>query len=195
MKIHLYRNVSKPGDSSLADSIKNVSHMALSGREKLIDGKLIFLERCSTGDKRLFSMDFTYRRTTSGPGHSVVGKETTDFELENEVGFGEQTAIVYDPKHEYIAVQYNHHGPRAATIVRYLESFNKKPLKWNPVLRNDVYTELAKSGLQTKLRLKVDANQITEKMYRENVPLAAAHDIRKQTNAGMIDMIISLGQG
>lgn len=193
MKIHLYKNSPKPNDQSLAEIITNILQMELADRERLIDTKLVFLERGNVDADR-FIMDFTYRRTTSGPGHSMTGKETMDFELEEQAGFGEQTAIVYDPGDEYIAVQYNHYGPRATAIANYLESFSRTPFYWNPVIDDNVFAKLTNSVIQNKLRLKVAANTLTEEMCRENVAFSAVQNLRDKTDAGMVDITISLGK-
>ena len=193
MKIHLYHNLPKSNDQPLTEIIRKISELGLSNRERLIGGKLVFLETCSTDGDRL-SMDFTYRRTTNGPGHSVTGKETIDFELEEQAGFGEQTAILYDQEHEYIAMQYNHYGPRAGAIAAYLESFSKTPLYWDPVIDDDVSAKLTNSVIQSKLRLKVAANTLTEAMCRENVAFSAVQNLRDKTDAGMVDITISLGR-
>lgn len=177
------------------DVIKQI--WASHNTEKLVNQKMIFSESGDFVDDRAY-MDFTYRRVTNGPGYSAPGVDTADFDIEKDAGFGEQTAIVYDPDQEYVAVQYNHHGPRAGVIAEYFSHFSDGQqtdhYSWDPAIRKDVYAKLQRSAQQTKLRLRVDASTINDEMLKNNVALNAVQTLRNTTNAGYVEIILSQGE-
>lgn len=181
MKIHLYKNEPRQGSRPLVDVIDQVKQLAIVNREKLVDGK----------------MDFTFRRTTNGPGLSHKGQATQDFALATGDGFGEQTAVIYAPDKDYVAIQYNHFGPRAASIAGYFGYFhghqNSDFFDWNPVIDEDVYARFINSAQQTKLHFKIDASTLTDAMVRNNVAFSAVQDLREGTSAGMVEITISYG--
>lgn len=199
MKIHLYKNEIDKGSRSLLDVIKQISGMPLQQREKVVGEKIIFLEdfeEISAGG--FYAVDFTTRRKDNGPGYSVSGKETEDFPLENDAGFGEQTAFVYHPEKEYLAVQYNQYGPRAASIAKYFSEFSTHEapdhFDWKPVFDDNVMQKLQRSKSKTKLSYKLDMSSVSKEMSRE-IGIEHAYDLWKKYNAAIIEITVSLGRG
>ena len=200
MKIHLYKNESDRGSRSLLDTIRQISDMSLRQREKVVREKIIFLENfkeMSAGG--FYAVNFTTRREDNGPGHSVSGKETKDFPLENNAGFGEQAAFVYYPKKEYLAVQYNQYGPRAANIAKYFSEFStddEEPdnFDWKPIFDDNVMQKLQRSKSKTKLSYKLDMSSVSKEMSRE-IGIEHAYDLWKKYDAAIIEITVSLGRG
>ena len=200
MKIHLYKNEIDKDSRSLLDVIKQIFDMPLQQREKVVGEKTIFLESLKEPRKGSFyAVDFTTRREDNGPGHSVSGKETEDFSLENDAGFGEQTAFVYHPEKEYLAVQYNQYGPRAASIAKYFSEFStddEEPgnFDWKPVFDDNIMQKLQRSKSKTKLSYKLDMSSVSKEMSRE-IGIEHAYDLWKKYDAAIIEITVSLGRG
>lgn len=199
MKIHFYQTEITDSHDTMSDVLDKIYLLSLEDRERDINGKTVFLER---NDKQggLYEMDFTQRRIQNGPGYSKKGKETADFELEDDAGFGEQTATIWSPK-GYLVVQYNHYGVRPSTIGVYLEQFlhkgdphNRPMLTLKPVINDNVYAKFIKSQRQTKLSCAIDADTITNEMAKANVALGAALGLRGTTSAGKVEISVSLGE-
>ena len=184
----------------MLDVIKQISGMSLQQREKVVREKIIFLEdfkEMSAGG--FYAIDFTTRREDNGPGHSVSGKKTKDFPLENDAGFGEQAAFVYHPGKEYLAVQYNQYGPRAANIAKYFSEFSaddKAPdnFDWELVFEDNVMQKLQRSKSKTKLSYKLDMSSVSKEMSRE-IGIEHAYDLWKKYDAAIIEITVSLGRG
>ena len=199
MKIHLYKNEPDRSSQSLLNTIKQISGMSLRQREKVVREKIIFLEdfkEMSAGG--FYAVDFTTRREDNGPGYSVSGKETKDFPLENDAGFGEQTAFFYHLEKEYLAVQYNQYGPRAANIAKYFSEFStddEEPdnFDWKPVFDDNVMQKLQRSKSKTKLSYKLDMSSVSKEMSRE-IGIEYAYDLWKKYDAAIIEITVSLGR-
>lgn len=71
-------------------------------------------------------MDFVKRRPV-GPGKVKANSEVDGFDFEAGEDFGEETSALWDPKHKWLAVQYNQNGVRAHSITTYLNSFEHDP--------------------------------------------------------------------
>lgn len=200
MKIHFYQTEITDSRDALSDILDKIYLLSLEDRERDIKGKTVFLERNSK-QGGLYEMDFTQRRIQNGPGYSRRGEETVDFDLEDDAGFGEQTAAIWSPK-GYLVVQYNHYGVRPSTIGVYLEQFlhkgnpgNKQPmLTLKPVIDDNVYAKFIKSQRKTKLSCTIDAGTITNEMAKANVALGAALGLRGTTSAGKVEISVSLGE-
>lgn len=171
-----------------------------SSKERVIREKIIFLEDFKKlGAEDFYAVDFTTRREDNGPGHSVSGKKTKDFPLGNGAGFGEQAAFVYHPGKEYLAVQYNQYGPRAANIAKYFSEFSKDDeepdnFDWMPVFDDNVMQKLQRSKSKTKLSYKLDMSSVSKEMSRE-IGIEHAYDLWKKYNAAIIEITVSLGRG
>ncbi len=152
----------------------------------------MLLETCEWhGD--LCQMDFTQRRVRNGPGHSRRGLLTTDFDLEEDAGFGEQTAAVFSDG--YMAVQYNHYGVRPGAIGAYLTTFTQDDsrISVDPVLENDAFARLVNSQVQSKLICSFDASAITADMA-DRAGVGEMLRLRRELGAGRIEIAVSYGQ-
>ena len=199
MKIHFYQTEITDSPDAMSDVLDRIHKLSLEKRERDINGKTVFLERSNNQGKN-YEMDFTQRRIQNGPGYSKKGKETTDFDLEADAGFGEQTAAIWSPK-GYLVVQYNHYGVRPSTIGSYLEQFlyngtsnNKPMLTLKPVINSKVYAKFIGSQRQTKLSCAINAGTITDEMAQANIAFSLAQKLRDNTSAGKVEISVSLGE-
>jgi len=201
MKIYLYKNVSQVGDHLLIDYLKACNKCTISNREQSAGDNFIYLEDMKKGKNGWYQLDFTLRRMTYGPGLSKEGESTTDFALEANDGFGEQTAVVYAPRKELVAVQYNHYGPRTKVIAQYLAKFLPQKAKagstfhWVPILNKDTEAKLARSAIQKRLEMTVHVVGLTDIGYKKNIALDSLLRMREHTNANLVSLTLSMGQG
>lgn len=199
MKIHFYQTEITDSHDAVSDVLDRIHGLSLENRERDINGKTVFLEK-NNKQGELYEMDFTQRRIQNGPGYSKKGEETADFDLEDDAGFGEQTAAIWSPK-GYLVVQYNHHGVRPSTIGFYLEQFldkggsaNRPILTIKPVINDRVYAKFIGSQKQTKLSCAINAGTITPEMAEANIAFGAAQSLRDKTSAGKVEISVSLGE-
>ena len=200
MKIHFYQAEITDSPDAMSDVLDRIHKLSLEDRERDVKGKTVFLEK-DDNQGGLYEMDFTQRRIQNGPGYSKKGKETADFDLEADAGFGEQTAAIWAPK-GYLVVQYNHYGVRPSTIGVYLQQFldrgnsgNRQPmLTLKPVINDNVYAKFIKSQRKTKLSCAIDASTITNEMAQTNIALGTAQRLRDNTSAGKVEISVSLGE-
>lgn len=197
MKITLYENRPIDGEQPLEDALNGCTGRPLGDRESGPDDRRIFLETCTQTRQGWYKMDFTLRRREHGPGLSKPGQATRDFSLNPDEGFGEQTAAVYAPEHNLVAVQYNHYGPKAGRIAGYLNEFSQEDSRfnWDPILDQDAEARLARAGIEKRLQVTIATRGLTDEGYANNVALGSILDMRDQTNAGMVNLTLSLGRG
>ena len=199
MKVYLYENIDPESGRSLKDSLEACKGLDLVDREKGPDEAGMLLEKCEKTPSGWYQMDFTLRRREHGPGLSRRGEETQDFDLRKDEGFGEQTAAVYSPEDDRVAVQYNHFGPKAGAIVRYLNEFPpaaQSMFVWTPILNRETEARLLAGGIIAKrLNVVVATNGLTAESHAENAALSDVMKMREQTDAGLANITLSLGRG
>ncbi len=201
MKIHFFEvEIISSSDEMLSDVLDRICGRAIGNREREVNNKRVFLETCNRNeDASLYEMDFTARRTTNGPGHSRRGRQTEDFDLQDDGGFGEQTAALWSSL-GYMAVQYNHHGIRPAAIGYYLQRFLSRgatqtppQLKLKPVVDENVFARLLNSRMRKRFTVSVNAETITDAMAGDNVALRTIWQLRRYMQAGRIELTLSYG--
>lgn len=196
MKIHYFHVETQ--EENIKQVLARIDNLNSIEKEKEIDNKIMFLESFKTDQKFLYT-DFTQRRMKHGPGYSQKGQATEDFNLGEDAGFGEQTAVVWSLNGDYIAIQYNHYGPKPGTISEYLSSFVEKktdeaqPLDFIPVISDNIWAKLQNSKAQVKLECSVFAENLTNEMINNNVPISSMLRLANETSAGKIDFTLSYG--
>lgn len=196
MKVHYFHV--KTQEENIKQVLTCIDNLNSIEKEKEIDNKIMFLESFKTDQNFLYT-DFTQRRIKHGPGYSKKGQATEDFNLGEDAGFGEQTAVVWSSNGDYIAIQYNHYGPKPGTISEYLSSFVERktgeaqPLDFIPVISDNIWAKLQNSKAQVKLECSVFAENLTNEMINNNVPVSSMLRLANETSAGKIDFTLSYG--
>ncbi|TYC53830.1 hypothetical protein FMN50_13750 [Rhodobacterales bacterium] len=159
MKIYAYRFVQK-GPRPLEQLLEKIVGLDLSERS-FLGSDDIRLEHAAKQGKLWFA-DFASPRRSHGPGAMGSSEPLSDIKLGEGLKFGEDTGIVYDAETGYAAIQYNHHGPRHASIRRYLEAADVKfggladderperdryGFSLGAVLKQDAYARIKKFGI------------------------------------------------
>ncbi len=202
MKIHYYEIKLERSSLTVSNLLDSLRRQPQVQRERRIHDKDVFLEQGSSKDG-LWELEFTQRRIHNGPGYSVKGKPTTDFNLAQGAGFGEQAAAIWSPR-GFLAVQYNHHGVRPSGIRAYLERFlrdyhpstNTPPkVALNPVIDQEAFARLIRSQRHLRLECTIAVDALTEDLASGDVSLQAFLQLRNQTSAGKVEIALSYGQG
>jgi hypothetical protein len=117
MKIPAYRLVQR-GPRSLERVTQQVDALPLTDRFFLGTTEAR-LENIFPG-RRFLKLNFGRIRGGHGPGQMSLSEPVDPISLGAGRRFGEDTAAVLDKDSGYIAVQYNHFGPRAVSLEEYL---------------------------------------------------------------------------
>jgi hypothetical protein len=119
MKIYAFR-AHQRGPRTFEQVLAAVQRMPLEGRSFLGEAEM----RLELAEERhgVWFADFAAPRRGHGPGRMGRQNPLEEIELAEGFKFGEDTGIAYDPATRYLAVQYNHYGPRAGGIQQYLAS-------------------------------------------------------------------------
>ena len=213
MKIYLYKSAvvdrdgqEAPAHLALEQVMARVGRMEVAEREQpVLDHTMLLEETARSRQHGWVSADFTLRRLSGGPGLSQAGQLTTDFELAEGDGFGEQTAICYAPATQRVAVQYNHHGPRAQRIASYLsgmlrqmdggEAFN---VQWTPVLAARTMARLKRGRVYKEVTVAINTERLPDSFAAaeaQNVALELALASREANQAGVVRVQLTRQRG
>jgi hypothetical protein len=111
-----------------------------------------------------WSLDFGGIRS-DGPGRASRDAPIVNFDLAANEGFGEETAAVFDANTGYMALQYNHRGPRSGRIQGYarrmagltedVPSDDDHGFTLFPVIKPDAVAHLNRAAIIKKFRMSV----------------------------------------
>jgi len=123
------------------------------------------------GQNGFWFADFAAPRNGHGPGRMGRGAPLEGIALDEGHSFGEDTAFAFDPDTRYMAIQYNHFGPRSNGIEKYLYSAdvffgggqidngagdeNLFGFRLGAVLKPDAYARLRRWGIYKSVELTV----------------------------------------
>ena len=195
MKIHAYKVDSFDGSRTLQDVLLQIeSEPSLRERIRLINQ--VELRAKSVSQKNgLWLMDFVRIRTSNGPGKVGRDSEVEGFEFDEEEGFGEETAALYDPASGYILVEYNHFGVRAGAIADYLSAYDGTETSlytFKPKYDEDVERRLLNHGITRKISFCLDITRMSEQDRQRGRALSEAIDYGRQNGADKIKVEISV---
>lgn len=162
MKIFLYE-ISKR--ISIEGAINRINSLPMQDRVRDISGYDMKLEEVSSGKvsgNAVWLMDFCKHRD-SGPGLAKTDAKIQGFNLAADEAFGEMTATLYDPASHFIAIQYNHYGPRAGSIAKYISEFvSGKQLIFEPRLKDDVLAEIERKRYNASFSFRYSSTLLTK---------------------------------
>jgi len=203
MKVNLLRVKTMEGAEALADLLSRISVDLVTDRLRKVGYQEIRLESVSAprtdgNDSPYWLLDFTKLRFEHGPGKISRKAMIEGFELEKDQGFGEETAVLFDPETHHILIQYNHNGPRAGTIEEYLCTYDHGTVgkySFHVVLDDTANLRLAQKEIIKKIHFKVAAPRITEAQRNGNVPLGRVLDMANNLDGETVEIVISAGRG
>lgn len=201
MKIHAYQ-VSEEDGFSLAEALRALA--ARNRDARFIDDSptAICLEDFQEAGG-ILRADFM-RRRIHGPGRYRRGEPLGGFNINIEEGesFAEETALVLDPRLSFVAVQYNHFGPRALPIVDYVDAADvewfhqgrniDRAFDFAIRLRPDTYARLRRMNLYRQVEVKISVPGVAPQDRQRGQPLSRALD---NVLGGTEDLNITLSAG
>ena len=196
MKMFLYE-VSQ--QVSLVGAIDHIKSLDMEDRVKNIsdyDMKLEEINLKTISGRGLYFMDFCKHRN-SGPGRAKRDEKIKGFNLASDEAFGEMTSVLYDQKTHFLVVQYNHYGPRAGVVARYLSEFStNQSFLFEPRLKDDVLSEIDKKQYNNSLSFKYSSAALTDAHRRDLGVLVAFDNLEKLgNNIGEVEITIKKKRG
>lgn len=195
MKVHAYKVEFTDGSQPLEEVLQQIENeQSLRERIRLINQVELRAESITQQDG-LWLMDFVRIRTSHGPGKVGRDSEVEGFEFEEEEGFGEETAALYDPTTGYILIQYNHFGVRAGAIADYFSAYDgteNNLYTFKPKYDEDVERRLLNHGITRKISFCLDVTRMSEQDRQRGRPLSEAIDYGRQNGADKIKVEISV---
>lgn len=171
MKIHAYQLSQVDGYDFVA-VLNQLADRPLDSR--FLDDSLSAMRlEALTVEDGLILADFM-RRREHGPGLYRRGEPLGGFNIDVSAGdgFGEETAMVYDPASGFLVVQYNHFGPRPLGIADYIDGADESWVHPNrnqtPVfefgvrLRPDGYARLRGMSIFRSFEAKISVPAVSK---------------------------------
>ncbi|MDA7955895.1 MAG: hypothetical protein MPK34_01465 [Gammaproteobacteria bacterium] len=195
MKILLYKIEEMV---SIEDTVRDIADLAMQDRICRVsnyDMKMEELVEEKVNRTPVLLMDFCKHRDT-GPGLATKNEKTKGFDLEDDQAFGEMTAILYDPKTAFVAIQYNHYGPRPGTIADYISQFQPDArVSFLPRIRDDIAREIEKKQYNSELSVTYSTAIFSESDEARNLFLDADALGNFGTHIGEVTIIVKKGRG
>lgn len=201
MKIHAYR-VIQAGPISLSQVFEHINALPLDQRLIDVSGIPLRVEEAAPGTNS-WAIDFAAIRH-EGPGRAAIDAPIEDFDLEEEEGFGHETALYFNATNQFATLQYNHYGPRIARLQSYLYAFARRiagdgldatqyGFGFTPVLKADAADRLNHMGIVKNIEVSFyvpgvlaqpDGERQSLNSFLDNPLMGSAERVRLQISAG-----------
>lgn len=192
MRTDLY-SLNKEERFDLEAHIRGIVILDLERRNRQSFNDTIRLEHAEKRGNYWF-LDFVKIRTHHGPGRAGKKTPIEGFDLNDDEGFGEETALLWNTANNWCAVQYNHHGVRARAMAEYLALFerdNPQFVTLTPKIDDSVHAKIAQKKLVSKVVVSVAPKNLTEYDYAEGLSVGAAIKDLGTSDADQIEVSIS----
>ncbi len=187
MRVHLYKVESDAAAPELSTTLEAINQLPLEHRLKDVGYQKIRLELAKEpkAPGRFWCLDFCKLRN-QGPGRAAPNKASTSFNLDADERFSEETAAVFDPVSGYLALQYNHYGPRSGSIADYLSLFLDPGLSYDLQLKLDpsVQARVKKKVQFTGFGYRVAPAKLSPQWKLKNVAMNTALQRQQATYGG-----------
>jgi hypothetical protein len=201
MNINLFEVSRDRNTVPLVELLNEISHMSLDRRIRPISFGQMRLDiiappNSETNESPYWLLDFTKLRFDHGPGRVGRTTEIAGFDLEDDEGFGEETAALYDADAGFMLVQYNHHGVRAASIEKYFNAIGHNPDAFSAyklLVKMDQTSEikLARKQFISKIHYKISTSNLTEAHRNAGLSLRQSLALSEEQRGGSIEITIS----
>lgn len=195
MKVHAFKVEKSEGSTDITDIFQQIeAEDSLRNRIRVINKSEIRVESI---EKRngLWYIDFVRIRTDHGPGSVTRNNPIQGFNIDEDGGFGEETAALYDPNSGYMIIQYNHFGVRAGVIAEYFSQYDKDMVNiytLKPKFDEDVERRLMNKTITKKLAFTIDVSRMTARDRQEGQALSDALAYGHNTGADKLKIEISV---
>lgn len=193
MRIDLFK-LNIPEDFNLAARLRAIYCNELVDRNRDRGGQTLRLETIE--QRRGFWLcDFVKVRLDHGPGRAGRGEPIKGFDLAEDEGFGEETALLWDPKTNYCLIQYNHYGPRESAIAEYIALWDhQSPVDFEfiPKLDDSIHAKLRSKKIVRKFSLSVAPKRLSNNDYKNNISLGQGIKALGTVDADTITITVSV---
>lgn len=163
--MHLYE-VEKQGQDMIDQIILDLDKQEHEKRLLVVNANQMKMDRMEKTHTNLIIADFCKFRET-GPGLASTNKETTQFDIEDDEGFGEVTSLLLTADQKHVIVLYNHYGYRASAIAQYLsECATETEFSFSPALKKNVLEKIKK---QEKFQMISTTLDFSKQISGENI--------------------------
>lgn len=188
MRVHLFKlAATDPSVLPLTATLDIVERLPLTHRMKATGFQDMRLESVSRPDASCpyWLLDFCKLRN-QGPGKASPGSASTSFDLAVGERFSEETAAVFDPVSGYMAIQYNHYGPRSSSIAKYLSLFLDPGHEYELHIKLDptVQARLQRKVQFTAFGCRVAPDKLSAEWKKQNIGMYEALKKQQDTYGG-----------
>lgn len=188
-RVHLFKLVQDEDLTPLDALLRSAQLHPLDSRVRKLGTQEYRLEVIEPPTDKIpfWQLDFCKLRYDGGPGKASRDTPIESIDLEDGEGFAEETAVLYDPGRGYLAIQYNHHGPRSGAIAEYLSIFDPDQVnqyEFHLQLNPNAQARLDGKKVFTKLEIKVAPAKLTKAFKKANIALSTALERDQQQFGG-----------
>lgn len=174
LRVNLFKLSEGKESDPLSDLLKLIDALDLEQRTRKVGYQDYRLETIEAphGAHSYWLLDFCKLRYDDGPGRASRAAPTKSFDLAEDEGFAEETAVLYDPDSGFLVIQYNHHGPRSGVIATYLSAYdheNVNDYEFLLQLNPDAQARLDDKKIFSKLQIKVAPSLLSKAFKKANV--------------------------
>lgn len=197
-RVNLFKLRTGEGSASLEGALIRINGVPIDQRTRKIGYQECRLEviKHPTTSHPYWLLDFCKLRYDGGPGRASPRLPIQSFDLAADEGFAEETAALYDPATDHLAIQYNHHGPRSGVMAAYLSSFDEeRPNDFEFLLRlnPDTQARLDSKRVFTKFECKVAPAELSREFKRNNIAFVSAlTSTQRQLGGDTVSVTVSL---
>ncbi|RKP58973.1 DUF6731 family protein [Pararobbsia silviterrae] len=207
MLVHAFRIHRGDTVPPLEDLLSQITGDPIEQRNRKVGRQDVRLEQIappnSVGNPTPYwLLDFTKFRFDHGPSRASLTAASQGFALASDEGFGEETAVLYDPIKHQVLIQYNHHGVRATVIKLYFALYNANSPDTPQILNydfqifmnDDANVRLAQKQILTKLNFRIAPIAMSAAQRRAGVSLNRALDLSQELHGHTIEVTVSAGR-
>lgn len=199
MRIDLYKLHKNPEDFDLASLLNSIMAEDLDKRNRQRERNYIRLEHAEA-HKDVWLCDFVKLRMDHGPARAGLHAKVKGFDLDDDEGFGEETAMLWDMRTNYCVVQYNHHGVRPKAMIDYLSLYSHDSsvlMQLLPKLDDEIQSKLRKKKVVTRFELGIAPKLLTKEDFENGMSLGEAAAKLRTTGADRIniELVARSGEG
>ncbi len=198
MRIHVY-DVHRENSPPLEQAITTMANFPLVNRLRTIGDHELRLEKfeppfSENNDTAYWLLDFIRIRFDNGPGKASRTEEIQGFDLDDDDGFGEETAALYDAQKRVLIIQYNHNGPRSSRIGSYFNTFDPQILhdyQFWAKLDDSTSAKLGSKSIIKKFTVKIAPSKLSAQQRNSGVGMSKAMAVSDYLNGQHIEITVS----
>ena len=136
--------------------------------------QLIDINECADG---IFLLNFNRLRMNNGPARGNLAGELTSFDLNDDEGFGEEAAALFDPETNAFIVQFNHFSVSATRMAEFVQEFNPSTISnydLIPILRQDVLAVLRRQKMIKQISFTTCPAWLSDEDIKSNNALSSS---------------------